>query len=202
MPFRPGPASVPPGRARPDSDGVFQHGGSNRHMDRGAFAGIGTGRIHASSFCRGAELPFDRKRQRAPLLLRCGIPSENREACRSQHGPVVTRQGSISRGRNPDRRKAEEYLPRLLSDTDRGVLLNVVLHSSEGHPMTKENAKGGRVVRQRTRAIHLAGPVLDDRADSSASSRDQSTRKRRLLDGPKEFRTVRVDRSKTSGDDD
>ena len=127
MPFRPGPASVPPGRARPDSDGVFRHGGSNRHMDRGASAGIGTGRIHASSFCRGAELPFDRKRQRAPLLLRCGIPSKNREACRSQRGPVVTRQGSISRGRNPDRRKAEEYLPRLLSDTDRGVLLNVVL---------------------------------------------------------------------------
>jgi hypothetical protein len=69
--------------------------------------------------------------------------------------------------------------------------------------MTKENARGGRVVRQRKRAIHLAGAVLDDRADSSASSRDQSTRKRRLLDGPKEFRTVRVDRSnETSSDED
>lgn len=68
--------------------------------------------------------------------------------------------------------------------------------------MTKENPKGGRVARQRKRALHLAGAVLDDRTDSSASSTDQSKRKQRLLDGPSEFRTVRVDRSSGASSDD
>lgn len=67
--------------------------------------------------------------------------------------------------------------------------------------MTKEDAKGRRVVRQRRRALRLAGAALDDRADSSASSKEQHVRKQRLLDGPAEFRAVRVDRSeKTSSD--
>ena len=49
----------------------------------------------------------------------------------------------------------------------------------------------------------LAGAVLDDRADSSASSQEHQMRKQRLLDGPAEFREVRVDRSeKTSSDAD
>lgn len=61
--------------------------------------------------------------------------------------------------------------------------------------MTKEGAKGRRVARQQNRALHLAGAVIDDRADSSASSKIQSTRKQRLLEGPAEFRTTRVDRS-------
>lgn len=51
------------------------------------------------------------------------------------------------------------------------------------------------MVRQRKRAIHLASTVLDDRADSSADSNQRETRKQRLLDGPTEFRAVRVDRS-------
>lgn len=68
--------------------------------------------------------------------------------------------------------------------------------------MTKENPKGGRVLRQRKRALHMAGAVPDDRADSSASSNDQSKRKLRLLDGPTEFRTVRVDRSNGPSSDD
>jgi hypothetical protein len=66
--------------------------------------------------------------------------------------------------------------------------------------MTKEDAKGRRVVRQRRRALRLAGAALDDRADSSASSKEHQMRKQRLLDGPAEFRAVRVDRSKTSSD--
>jgi len=41
----------------------------------------------------------------------------------------------------------------------------------------------------------LASTVLDDRADSSADSNQRETRKQRLLDGPTEFRAVRVDRS-------
>ncbi len=70
--------------------------------------------------------------------------------------------------------------------------------------MTNEDAKGRRIVRQRKRkrALHLAGTVLDDRADISASSKDQSTRKQRLLEGPAEFRAVRVDRSNKCSSDE
>lgn len=45
--------------------------------------------------------------------------------------------------------------------------------------MTKEGAKGRRVASQRKRALHLAGAVIDDRADNSASSKDQSIRQQR-----------------------
>ena len=69
--------------------------------------------------------------------------------------------------------------------------------------MTNEDARGRRTGRQRRRALRLAGAVSDDRADSSASSQEHQMRKQRLLDGPAEFREVRVDRSeKTSSDAD
>ena len=61
--------------------------------------------------------------------------------------------------------------------------------------MTKEDAKRRRVSRHRKRALHLAGSAIDERADASASSKVQSTRKQRLLEGPAEFRADRVDRS-------
>ena len=68
--------------------------------------------------------------------------------------------------------------------------------------MMKEDARGRQVVRQRKRALRLADAALDDRADSSASSREHQTRKQRLLDGPTEVRTVRVDRSKKTPSND
>jgi hypothetical protein len=68
--------------------------------------------------------------------------------------------------------------------------------------MTQDDTKGRRVGRQRKRALHLAGTVIDKRADASASSKVQSTRKQRLLEGPAEFRAGRVDRSKTSSEGD
>ena len=43
--------------------------------------------------------------------------------------------------------------------------------------------------------------LLDRKADRSASSKDQSARKQRLLDGPAEFTAVRVDRSKKTPND-
>jgi hypothetical protein len=61
--------------------------------------------------------------------------------------------------------------------------------------MAIEDTSGRRVARQRKRALHLAGAAIDDRADSSANADDQAKRKRRLLEGPAEFRAVRVDRS-------
>jgi hypothetical protein len=67
--------------------------------------------------------------------------------------------------------------------------------------MTDDDAKDRRVGRQRKRALHLAGTVLDGKADRSASSKNQSARKQRLLDGPAEFTAVRVDRSKKTPND-
>jgi hypothetical protein len=68
--------------------------------------------------------------------------------------------------------------------------------------MTQEAAKGRRVGRQRKRARDLAGTVIDERADTSASSKVQSSRKQRLLEGPSEFRADRVDRSDKSSNGD
>jgi hypothetical protein len=68
--------------------------------------------------------------------------------------------------------------------------------------MTQDDTKGRRVGRQRKRALHLAGTVIDERADASANSKVQSTRKQRLLEGPAEFRADRVDRSKISSGSD
>jgi hypothetical protein len=39
----------------------------------------------------------------------------------------------------------------------------------------------------------MAGDILDQHADLSASSEEQANRKRRLLKGPKEFRELRRD---------
>jgi hypothetical protein len=39
----------------------------------------------------------------------------------------------------------------------------------------------------------MARPVLDGLADPSATSEQQESRKRTLLDGPKEFRDMRLD---------
>jgi hypothetical protein len=64
-----------------------------------------------------------------------------------------------------------------------------------------DEAKGRRVGRERKRALHLAGTVLDGKADRPASSKDQSARKQRLLDGPAEFAAVRVDRSEKTPND-
>ena len=43
------------------------------------------------------------------------------------------------------------------------------------------------------KAADMAGDVIDQHADLSASSEEQESRKRRLLKGPKEFRELRRD---------
>jgi hypothetical protein len=45
------------------------------------------------------------------------------------------------------------------------------------------------------RANAMAGDQLDQLADKSATADQQATRKRRLLKGPEEFQSVRVDRT-------
>ena len=44
------------------------------------------------------------------------------------------------------------------------------------------------------KARAVAGKQLDDLVDASASADQQATRKRRLLSGPEEFQSVRIDR--------
>ncbi len=56
-------------------------------------------------------------------------------------------------------------------------------------PKGKHSSEG-----QRLRAREMAAKAIDKLADSAATPEDQATRKKRLLKGPEEFQTVRVDR--------
>jgi hypothetical protein len=47
---------------------------------------------------------------------------------------------------------------------------------------------------QRLRASEMAGKAIDKMTDTAATPDDQAGRKKRLLKGPEEFQTVRVDR--------
>jgi hypothetical protein len=47
--------------------------------------------------------------------------------------------------------------------------------------------------KQRNRSAEMAGEVIDQSADLSVSSEEQNSRKRRLLNGPSEFRKLRRD---------
>lgn len=51
---------------------------------------------------------------------------------------------------------------------------------------------------QRRRARKMAGDAIDNMVDAMASADDQAARKRHLLNGPEEFRDVRLDRGKAS----
>ncbi|QOZ47604.1 hypothetical protein XH89_32030 [Bradyrhizobium sp. CCBAU 53340] len=66
--------------------------------------------------------------------------------------------------------------------------------------MTKTGTSDHRILTQRARAAHLAGKVIDERADNSAKGDDQAMRRQRLIEGPSEFRAVRVDRSRKTID--
>ena len=115
MLFRPGPASGPLGQVKLNRGDVQHDDGPNTDMDGGAFPGISIRCSHASRFRRGPELPCYRNPQRAPLLLRRCVSSKNEEARRDRYRFIVRLQGPIPCGRSPNRRKAEEYLSRLLS---------------------------------------------------------------------------------------
>jgi hypothetical protein len=49
--------------------------------------------------------------------------------------------------------------------------------------------------KRRKKSAEMAGEAIDRSADLSASPQEQNRRKRRLLKGPKEFRTFRRDRT-------
>jgi len=62
--------------------------------------------------------------------------------------------------------------------------------------LAKPRARRTRASGQSARASSLAGNELDRQADSLASGDERSDRKKRLIEGPEEFRTSRVDRRK------
>jgi len=173
-------------------EGPSHDNGSNRYTDGCAFACINI-RRSITGFCGRAELPFNRKHRSAPLLLRCSLASQSEEALCEQYRLIVGRKGPFPRGRSTDRSEAKKHLPRLLSSTAAGAFQ--IAPTQGVSRMTQEDVKGRRVGRQRKRALHLAGIVIDERADASASSKVQSTRKQRLLEGHAEFRAARIDRS-------
>ena len=51
--------------------------------------------------------------------------------------------------------------------------------------------------KKQRKAADLAGEVIDQHADRSATSEQRESRKRRLLKGPREFRDMRRDQQKT-----
>lgn len=57
---------------------------------------------------------------------------------------------------------------------------------------TDDQASDGR----KQRAREMASQAVDKMADKSAKSTDQASRKRRLIEGPEEFREVRLDSAK------
>ena len=59
-----------------------------------------------------------------------------------------------------------------------------------GAPRPTDNTTGEGKPRK---AADMAGDIIDQHADLSASSEEQASRKRRLLKGPKEFRELRRD---------
>ena len=58
----------------------------------------------------------------------------------------------------------------------------------------QEDGQSG--VGQRRRARKMAGEVIDNMVDASATADDQAARKKRLLNGPEEFSHVRLDGAK------
>jgi hypothetical protein len=53
--------------------------------------------------------------------------------------------------------------------------------------------------RQKLRAREMAGDTIDQMGDATTSANDRAIRKQDLLDGPKEFDRVRIDRAKRGG---
>jgi hypothetical protein len=57
-----------------------------------------------------------------------------------------------------------------------------------------DHATARRDAERKQRARDLAGAAIDAVEDSSATAPDQADRRKRLLEGPGEFRSARVDR--------
>lgn len=165
MPFRPGLARNRPGPARANSDWIQRENGSTRNMGGGASAGIGARRICAISRSRRTQLSCDRKHQRTPLLLRCGVSAKSQKARRNRHRLVLRIQGPVPRGRRANRREAQEHLPRLLSVAGRTNCRVDLRFNSEAavRGLIRNGAVGGawntRVSNTRSsrRSIHQAG---------------------------------------------
>jgi hypothetical protein len=81
-------------------------------------------------------------------------------------------------------------MPSLSEATRRLVELGLTV-KNKGRPKS-EDPKQRQEPKQRAR--EMAGNTIDRMIDTSSSSGDQASRKRRLLKGPEEFQNVRRDR--------
>ena len=79
-------------------------------------------------------------------------------------------------------------LPSLSEATRRLVELGLTVKAKDRRPNDEH----------RLRAREMAGKAIDEMTDTTATSEDQATRKKRLLRGPEEFRQVRVDRPRST----
>jgi hypothetical protein len=71
-------------------------------------------------------------------------------------------------------------------------LVELGLTGKTKSPPTKEDRPKGEDQKQRAR--EMAGKTIDKLTDSTATSDDQASRKRRLVKGPEEFQNARRDR--------
>jgi hypothetical protein len=69
-------------------------------------------------------------------------------------------------------------------------------HNPSQRAIQRWDNEGGAIKHPR-KAADLAGEVIDRQADRTATSEERKSRKKRLLKGPKEFRDMRRDQSKT-----
>jgi hypothetical protein len=75
-----------------------------------------------------------------------------------------------------------------------GRVKDAARRQAGGEAAGTDATHGGAEPQQRAR--DLADAAIDDMSDKSADRSDRADRKRRLLDGPNEFRSERVDRAK------
>jgi hypothetical protein len=97
-------------------------------------------------------------------------------------GPLATLDAWIARQKEADVSRPEA-IRRLVE-----IGLTV---KTKGRPK-REDVKRRRDTKQRAR--ELAGAVIDEMTDATASADDQGTRRRRLIRGPEEFQSIRRDR--------
>ena len=90
--------------------------------------------------------------------------------------PAVGKKIDEWRGRQPDLPDRPEAIRRLVE------LGLATAPSARSHAL-----------KPRTKAAEMAGDAIDRRADRSATSEEQDSRKRQLLKGPEEFRDLRRD---------
>jgi len=100
---------------------------------------------------------------------------------------------SRKRGRLIGIRLPQEMIPRIDQWSKRNRVANrsdAILHLLE-LALTRPQRTQRPNARSASKASKMAGRIIDKLGDPSATEEEQQTRKRRLLEGPKEFKSMR-----------